>query len=172
MEKVDYKRAKFSGFLDVLGFLAALVMTAGYIVVDLVKVSGLPDGITNFWGKLSDGVEKAFDGVFLRWLDGLPKYPGLPFAVLFGILALLFLIMSIASFKQGNSVLKRGGIVFAGILALLLFVGCAFLFAESWKEALEAGLLNVKLVKWYLLIPCAFFLLQMILKFSAHARAY
>lgn len=65
MEKVDFKRAKFSGFLDVLGFLAALVMTAGYIVVDLVKVSGLPDGITNFWGKLSDGVEKAFDGVFL-----------------------------------------------------------------------------------------------------------
>ena len=44
MEKVDFKRAKFSGFLDVLGFLAALVMTAGYIVVDLVKVSGLPDG--------------------------------------------------------------------------------------------------------------------------------
>ena len=125
MEKVDFKRAKFSGFLDVLGFLATLVMTAGYIVVDLVKVSGLPGGVTNFWGKLSDGVEKAFDGVFLRWLDGLPKYPGLPFAVLFGILALLFLIMSIASFKQGNSVLKRGGIVFAGILALLLFVGCS-----------------------------------------------
>ena len=69
MEKVDFKRAKFSGFLDVLGFLAALVMTAGYIVVDLVKVSGLPDGITNFWGKLSDGVEKAGWTDFLNIRD-------------------------------------------------------------------------------------------------------
>ena len=58
------------------------------------------------------------------------------------------------------------------ILALLLFVGCALLFAESWEASLEAGLLNVGLVKWYLLIPCAFFLLQTILKFSAHARAH
>ena len=41
MEKVDLKRAKFSGILDVLGFLAALVMTAGYIVIDLVKATGL-----------------------------------------------------------------------------------------------------------------------------------
>ncbi len=172
MEKKEFKRAKFSGGLDVLGFLAALAAMAGYIAVNLVKVNGLPDGLTDFWEKFSDGAVKAFDGVFLRWLSGFPSFPGLPFAVLFGFLALVFLIMAIASFKQGNSASKRGGIVFAGFLALLLFVGCALLFAESWEASLEAGLLNVGLVKWYLLIPCAFFLLQTILKFSAHARAH
>ena len=142
MEKKEFKRAKFSGGLDVLGFLAALAAMAGYIAVNLVKVNGLPDGLTDFWEKFSDGAVKAFDGVFLRWLSGFPSFPGLPFAVLFGF------------------------------LALLLFVGCALLFAESWEASLEAGLLNVGLVKWYLLIPCAFFLLQTILKFSAHARAH
>ena len=56
MEKVDLKRAKFSGILDVLGFLAALVMTAGYIVIDLVKATGLPAALTNAWEKIGNGV--------------------------------------------------------------------------------------------------------------------
>lgn len=172
MGKVDFKRAKFSGVLDILAFLAALVMTVGYIVVDLVKVSGLPEALTKAWDKIGNGVEKAFGGVFLDWADGLPKYPGLPFAVLFGVLAVIFLLMAIASFKQGKSVLKRAGVIWAGVFSLLLFVGVALLFAESWKNGLTSSMLAVKTVKWYLLIPCAFFLLQAILKFSAHARAY
>lgn len=75
MEKVDLKRAKFSGILDVLGFLAALVMTAGYIVIDLVKATGLPAALTNAWEKIGNGVEKAFDGVFLDWLGKFPIIP-------------------------------------------------------------------------------------------------
>lgn len=172
MEKVDLKRAKFSGVLDVLGFLAALVMTAGYIVIDLVKATGLPAALTNAWEKIGNGVEKAFDGVFLDWLGKISDNSALLFAVIFGVLAVLFLFMAIASFRQGNSMLKRGGIVFAGLLSLVLLTACALLFAESWKAALSGSLLDVKTVKWYLGIPAAFFLLQTVLKFSAHARAY
>lgn len=172
MEKVDLKRAKFSGILDVLGFLAALVITAGYIVIDLVKATGLPSALTNAWEKIGNGVEKAFDGVFLDWLGKISDNSALLFAVIFGVLAVLFLFMAIASFHQGNSMLKRGSIVFAGLLSLVLLAACALLFAESWKAALSGSLLDVKAVKWYLGIPAAFFLLQTVLKFSAHARAY
>ena len=165
MEKITFKRAKLSAFLDFLGLLASLVMVAGYVVVDIVKVDSLPSALTDFWGKVKDFVVKAFDGVFGSWLEGLPQYPADPMAVVFGVLALLFLIMMICAAVQGNSVLKKGGCAFAGVLALLLTAAFGVLFAEHYITGEVA-------VKWYLLAPCAFFLIQMILKFSAYARAY
>ena len=165
MDQVEFKRAKLSGWLDILGFLASLIVTAGYVLVELVKLSSLPEWLTKAWDKIHGGIENIFDGVVLERLVDLPKYPGLPFTVLFGALALLFLIMAVCSFKQGKSVLKKGGCVFAAILSLLLLAAFGLLFAEHYIT----GKGNVK---WYLLAPCAFFFLQMILKFSAHARAY
>lgn len=165
MKKITFKRAKLSGWLDLLAFLASLVMTAGYVVIDIVKVSGLPEWLTNAWDKIRSGVEKVFDGVVGNWLTGLPKYPGVPYTVVFGIFALLFLIMAVCAFKQGGSVLKKGCCAFAGVLALLLLAAFGVLFAEHYITGDVA-------VKWYLLAPCVFFFLQMILKFSAYARAY
>lgn len=165
MKKITFKRAKLSGWLDLLAFLASLLLTAGYAVINLAKVSGLPEWLTNAWDKIQGGVEKMFSGIFGDWLTGLPKYPGVPYTVVFGVLAILFLIMAVCAFKQGNSVLKKGGCVFAGVLALILLAAFGVLFAEHYITG------NVA-VKWYLLAPCAFFLLQLILKFSAYARAY
>lgn len=164
MDKVGFKRAKLSGWLDILVFLASLIVTAGYVLIELVKVS-LPEWLTNAWDKIHGGIENIFEGVVLERLVELPEYPGVPFTVIFGVLSLLFLIMAVCSFNQGKSVLKRGSCIFAAILSLLLLAAFGLLFAEHYITD------NVD-VKWYLLAPCAFFLLQTILKFSAHARAY
>ncbi len=166
MNKVGFKRAKLTGELDVLAFLFCLVLTAGYAVIEIAKLTGLPTWLTNAWTTLSGGVEKAFGGVFLDWLKGLPQYPGVPFVVIFGVLALLFLIMAVCSFKQGGSILKKGCCAFAGILSLLLLAACGLLFAEHFLGSGDGA------IKWYLLAPCAFLFLQTILKFSAYARAY
>ncbi len=164
-DKISFRRAKLSGWLDILGLLASLVMVAGYVLVDIVKLSSLPEKLTDVWSKIEGWVESAFSGMFGDWLAELPQYPGVPYTVVFGVLALLFLIMAVCAFRQGNSVLKRGGCAFAGVLALLLTAAFGLLFAEHFISEEVA-------LKWYLLAPCVFFLLQMILKFSAYARAY
>ena len=80
MDKVEFKRAKLSGWLDILGFLASLIVTAGYVLVELVKLSSLPEWLTKAWDKIHGGIENIFDGVVLERLVDLPKYPGLPSA--------------------------------------------------------------------------------------------
>lgn len=165
MDRIEFKRAKLSGWLDILVFLASLIVTAGYALIEVAKLSFIPDWLTNVWNKIHSGIENIFEGVVLERLVELPKYPGVPFIVVFGVLSLLFLIMAVCSFKQGKSVLKRGSCIFATILSFLLLAAFGLLFAEHYITG------NVD-VKWYLLAPCAFFLLQTILKLSAHARAY
>lgn len=46
MDKVEFKRAKLSGWLDILGFLASLIVTAGYVLVELVSFPPLPEWLT------------------------------------------------------------------------------------------------------------------------------
>ncbi len=165
-DKVTFKRAKLSGWLDILAMLASLVMMAGYIVVEIVKVSGLPGWLSDFWTRLDNATVRVLSGTVGDWLETLPQYPGIPLAVFFGVFALLFLIMAVCAFRQGNSVLKRGGCAFAGVLTLILFAAFCLLFAERFITGADTE------IKWYLAVPAAFLLVQLILKFSAYARAY
>lgn len=163
-KKIGFKRAKVSGILDLLAFLAALALTAGYVVVNLVKQE-LPSYPAKIWTKLSYYVDKVFEGVCLDFLEKTPNYPGVAYTVIFALLAIVLLCMAISVFRQGKSVLKRGGCLFSAFLSLIFAAAFGLLFAEHFITG------NVAM-KWYVLVPAAFFLLQSILKFSSYARAY
>lgn len=161
-KKRSFKSGRFSGTLDLIMFLLSLVLTAGFVVFDIVKVKA-PKSLGKIWNTIGGGIEKAFDGVTLKVVDKLPA--GVGFTILFALFTILFLLMMIGSYAQAKSILKRGICVFAAILALILALAFAALFVESI-------LVKALAIKWVLIAVFAFFLMQTILKFVTHAHAY
>ena len=149
------RRAKLAGGLDIIGMLVCLVLLAGYIVCDLVAVEGLPAAVSDIWLKVEDFLFDVYGGKFGDWLFALTENPALPYAILHGVFA----------FLQCNHSLKKGSCALSAVLSLLLLAAFGFLFAEHfiWKEVLA---------KWYLLVPCVYFFVQMCIKSAAYAKAY
>ena len=159
------RRAKLAGGLDIIGMLVCLVLLAGYIVCDLVAVEGLPAAVSDIWLKVEDFLFDVYGGKFGDWLFALTENPALPYAILHGVFAFLFLVMALGAFRQCNHSLKKGSCALSAVLSLLLLAAFGFLFAEHfiWKEVLA---------KWYLLVPCVYFFVQMCIKSAAYAKAY